>query len=124
MLFCRTTRSCRKLTKPTRESSSTASNSTPEQVRAYMAQSAMPHLEGRVVDLACSQCGEPHFEQGEHAFTPHIDHECHGCGHVFQAPGQIKKTIGNPFVGVRRKLALAATGPLREDKLGLRPETI
>ena len=41
-----------------------------------------------------------------------------------RAPGQLKKTIGNPFVGVRRKLALHALRPVREDKLGLRPETI
>jgi hypothetical protein len=96
----------------------------PEQVRTYMAQSAMPHLEGRVVHLVCPSCGEPHFEQGDHAFTPHIDHACHACSHVFQAPGQMKKTIGNPFVDIRKKLAQYATGPLREDKLGLRPETI
>ncbi len=94
------------------------------QVRTYMAQSAMPHLEGRVIDLACPKCSTPHFEQGELAFTPHIDHECHVCGTSFQAPGQLKKTIGNPFVGIRRKLSLSAVGTLREDKLGLRPETI
>ncbi|WP_225879015.1 hypothetical protein [Zeimonas arvi] len=96
----------------------------PEQVRTYMAQSAMPHLECRVVDLTCPHCGEAHFERGKHAFTPHVDHECHSCGETFQAPGQLKKTIGNPFVGLRRKLGLNATGPVREDKLGLRPETI
>jgi len=96
----------------------------PVQVRTYMAQSAMPHLEGRVVDLVCPNCAEPHFERGDHAFTPHIEHECYACGQTFQAPGQVKKTIGNPFVGIRRKLAANATGPLREDKLGLRPETI
>lgn len=95
-----------------------------EQVRTYMAQSAMPHLEGRVVDLACPKCSMPHFERGELAFTPHIDHECHACGTAFQATGQLKKTIGNPFVGIRHKLALSAVGTLREDKLGLRPETI
>lgn len=96
----------------------------PDQVRIYMAQSAMPHLEGRVVDLICPHCREPHFERGEHAFTPHINHECHSCGETFQAFGQKKKTIGNPFVGVRGKLAPNATGPVREDKLGLRPESI
>lgn len=96
----------------------------PEQVRTYMAQSAMPHLEGRVVDLVCPHCGKPHFERGEHAFTPHIDHECHSCGETFKASGQMKKTIGNPFVGVRKKLSLSAAGTVREDKLGLRPETI
>lgn len=95
-----------------------------EQVRTYMAQSAMPHLEGRVVDLTCPYCGEAHFEHGEQAFTPHIEHECHRCGSQFQAPGQIKKTIGNPFVGVRKRLALTAISPVRDDKLGMRPETI
>ena len=95
-----------------------------EQVRTYMAQSAMPHLEGRVVDLTCLHCESPHFDRGEHAFTPHINHECHACGETFQAPGQLKKTIGNPFVGVRKRLAANAVGALREDKLGLRPETI
>lgn len=97
----------------------------PEQVRTYMAQSAMPHLEGRVVDLVCPHCGEPHFERGELAFTPHIDHDCHSCGKTFQASGQKKKkTIGNPFVGMREMLAQNAIRPVREDKLGLRPETI
>ena len=95
-----------------------------EQVRTYMAQSAMPHLEGRVIDMACPHCGSAHFERGAHAYTPHINHECHSCGMPFQARGQLRKTIGNPFAGVRKKLALNATGPLREDKLGLRPETI
>lgn len=96
----------------------------PEQVRTYMAQSAMPHLEGRVADLICPHCGEAHFEYGENAFTPHIDHECQLCGETFQATGQKKKMIGNPFVGVRKKLALNAVGLVREDKLGLRPEAI
>lgn len=96
----------------------------PEQVRTYMAQSAMPHLEGRVVDLMCPNCRSPHFDQGERALTPHINHECHACAETFQAPGQTKKTIGNPFVGVRERLAATSTGALRTDKLGLRPETI
>jgi hypothetical protein len=96
----------------------------PEQVRTYMAQSAMPHLEGRVIDLVCSKCGVHHFDQDEHAFTPHIDHECHSCGAMFVASTQMKKVIGNPFVGVRQHLAEKATGTLRNDKLGLRPETI
>jgi transposase-like protein len=92
--------------------------------RTYMAQSAMPHLEGRVVGLNCPKCGEPHFDVDELAFTPHIDHICASCGTRFTARGQMKKTIGNPFVGVREKLAGNAPNPLRSDKLGLRPETI
>lgn len=94
------------------------------QVRTYMAQSAMPHIEGRVVDLACPSCGLAHFDQDEWAFTPHVDHCCKGCGATFQASSQLKKTIGNPFAGVRRRLAQLAPNTLREDKLGLRPETI
>jgi transposase-like protein len=94
------------------------------QVRTYMAQSSMPHLEGRIVDLVCPSCGESHFDQAEMAYTPHIDHECHSCETLFRSQTQIKKTIGNPFVAVRRELATKALNPMREDKLGLRPETI
>lgn len=94
------------------------------QVRTYMAQSAMPHIDGRVIELTCPNCGQAHFDCGEWAYTPHIEHVCGGCGASFQAPGQLKKTIGNPFVGVRRRLSQRAPNPLREDKLGLRPETI
>lgn len=93
-------------------------------VRVYMAQSAMPHLEGRVVALACPSCDLEHFDQGDMSFTPHIDHECHSCGTVFQSPTQMKKTIGNPFVATRKKLALKAPNLLRNDKLGLRVESI
>jgi transposase-like protein len=92
--------------------------------RTYMAQSAMPHLEGRVVDLSCPKCGAPHFDANELAFTPHIDHICASCRTHFTSRGHMKKTIGNPFIGVREKLARSAPNPLRHDKLGLRPETI
>lgn len=94
------------------------------QVRHFMAQSAMPHLEGRLVALRCRACGEPHFDTGELAFTPHINHDCASCGASFTAPTQTKKTISNPFAAVRTSLAASAPNPLRNDKLGLRPETI
>lgn len=94
------------------------------QVRHFMAQSAMPHLEGRIIALKCRACGEPHFDTGELAFTPHIDHDCMSCGARFTAPTQTKKTIGNPFAAERVTLASNASNPLRNDKLGLRPETI
>lgn len=95
-----------------------------EQVRHYMAQSAMPHLNGRVVELICCKCGHGHFDRGELAFTPHTSHECEHCGYTFQSTLQMKKTIGNPFVGVRKRLALRTSLVLRNDPLGLRPETI
>jgi len=94
------------------------------QVRTYMAQSSMPHLEGRVIDLVCPSCGESHYDEADMAYTPHIDHECHSCGIWFRSLTQIKKTIGNPFAAVRRELAAEAPNPLRQDKLGLRPEAI
>lgn len=96
----------------------------PEHVRHYMAQTAMPHLEGRVMSLACPGCGHDHFDQGELAFTPHIEHCCEECGAVFQSPSQLKKTISNPFVSARQQLAAKTTRTLRYDPLGFRPETI
>lgn len=95
-----------------------------EQVRFYMAQSAMPHLDGRIVSLTCPSCGTPHFDIGELAYTLHIDHHCHTCGSVFQNHQQIKKTISNPFVAIRARLARQTDRTLRHDALGLRPETI
>ncbi len=94
------------------------------QVRLFMAQSAMPHLEGRVVSLECPSCQAPHFDTGEDAFTPHMEHHCMSCGTIFSARSSIKKTIGNPFADIRRMLGANAPHPLRNDKLGLRPETI
>lgn len=94
------------------------------QVRIYMAQSAMPHLEGRVVNLVCPKCKHDHFDEGVLAFTPHIEHECGHCGAVFRAKTQTKKTIGNPFVAVRHELAANAVNTLRNDRLGLRVEAI
>jgi len=93
-------------------------------VRQFMAQSAMPHLEGRIVAMDCTSCGKSHFDSGELAFTPHIDHECTSCGVRFTSRTQVKKTIGNPFAATRLLLARHAPNPLRNDKLGLRAETI
>ncbi|MBN6111409.1 hypothetical protein [Xanthomonas bonasiae] len=95
-----------------------------EQVRYYMAQSALPHIDGRLVALSCPQCKAPHFDKGNLAYTPHIDHECHFCGAIFQNRSQLKKTISNPFVETRVRLAKYTNRTLRKDKLGLRPETI
>lgn len=96
----------------------------PQQVRFYMAQSAMPHLEGRVMALNCTACGAPHFDTGERAYTPHVDHECEACGAMFGSGAALKKSIGNPFVAVRTRLGTNATNPLRPDRLGYRPETL
>jgi predicted RNA-binding Zn-ribbon protein involved in translation (DUF1610 family) len=95
-----------------------------DQIGTYAAQMVMPHIRDRVVALDCPSCGSPHFDIGEHAYTPHADHECSRCGHAFSAPTRLKLTIGNPFVEVRRQIAARSRAPLREHVLNLRPETI
>ncbi|WP_232484226.1 hypothetical protein [Burkholderia ubonensis] len=95
-----------------------------EHVRHFMAQKAMPHLEGRVVALDCPHCQTPHFDTAELAYTPHLDHKCVSCGKWFQAATRTRKTIGNPFAAVRLSLAETSPNPLRNDPLRLRPETI
>ncbi|WP_259675523.1 hypothetical protein [Burkholderia gladioli] len=95
-----------------------------ENVRYFMAQKAMPHLEGRVLALNCPHCRTPHFDTSELAYTPHLNHECASCGKWFQAATRTRKTIGNPFAAVRLSLSETSPNPLRNDPLGLRPETI
>jgi transposase-like protein len=94
------------------------------QVRNYMAQSAMPHLYGRIVHAECNRCGAKHFDIGENAFTPHVLHVCDTCSQSFTAKGRVKKVICNPFVDVRRLLATTAPNPLKSERLDLRAETI
>jgi transposase-like protein len=76
----------------------------PTMIRVYMAQNSLPHIAGRVVDIFCPQCGEPHFDIGENAYTPHSWHSCHSCGTEFQSKTRRKKTIGNPVVSILREL--------------------
>lgn len=94
----------------------------PLAVRYFMAQQALPHIAGRVVALTCPECGSPHLDVGEHAYTPHLDHLCGQCGATFRSPTRVKNVVGNPFVATRQTLALHAVRPVRVDKLGLRPE--
>jgi len=95
-----------------------------DHVRTYMAQSAMPHLDGRIISICCPACSMAHFDSGVDAYTPHVDHVCQRCGTLFKTKGQLKKTISNPFVALRGELALNSPNQLRNDSLGLRPETI
>ncbi|WP_222837835.1 hypothetical protein [Lysobacter antibioticus] len=94
------------------------------QIRYYMAQKSMPHLENRITSVNCSVCGHDHFDIGELAFTPHIEHNCSFCGTNFRPAGPVKKTISNPFHAAREKLSRLAVNPLRDDKLDFRPETV
>ncbi|MCI0558121.1 MAG: hypothetical protein MN733_06470 [Nitrososphaera sp.] len=83
----------------------------PTMVRVYMAQNALPHIAGRIVDILCPRCRAPHFDTDERAFTPHEHHLCINCGYEFQNKGRMRKTIGNPVHGVFA--SLADTAPRR-----------
>lgn len=93
-------------------------------VRFLMAQCALPHIEGRVVGIVCGVCGAPHFDTGEWAFTPHIDHSCDKCGAINRSNGRLRKTVGNPLVGTLESLASTAPRPPQRHALGLLPETL
>lgn len=77
----------------------------PVQIRYYMAQSNVERIKKRVAALACPKCGQPHFDQGEKAFQPHVQHTCAYCGHRFENAGRLKKVVSNPIVASLTKLA-------------------
>lgn len=84
-----------------------------EQLRVLMAQSVLTHLKGRLVSLVCPRCQQPHFDVGERAYTPHIDHICE-CGAEFSAPGRTKKVVSNPMLATLSKLEQSAMRPRRK----------
>ena len=93
-------------------------------VRTLMAQNTLPHITGRITDISCPQCDEPHFDSGEDAFTPHGTHICTRCGSEFRNKGRIRNTIGNPMVGLLNRLAESAVRPPQACKSGLLAETL
>jgi len=96
----------------------------PAMVRTLMAQSALPHIENRVVDLRCTSCGEPKFDSGEDGFDPKTTHHCAKCGEDFPSTGRLRKVIGNPLIGILERLASYAPRPPQKHELGLLPETL
>jgi transposase-like protein len=93
-------------------------------VRILMAQNALPHIAGRVTDICCPRCAEPHFDTGEHAFTPHERHICTRCCNEFRAKGRFRHTIGNPMVGLLDRLGQSAVQPRQQHKSDLLTETV
>jgi transposase-like protein len=93
-------------------------------VRVFMAQSALPHIEGRVISLNCPDCNEPHFDKGEAAFTPHDLHSCHGCGFEFKSTKRVRKTIGNPMIEMINRLSENAVREPQVHQSNLLPETL
>lgn len=91
-------------------------------VRTSMAQSALPHISGRIRSIDCPNCGESHFDKGEKAFNPHIDHRCEYCDTKFRCKGRLRKTIGNPINDVLEQLTKYAVNSPQKHDLGLLPE--
>lgn len=93
-------------------------------VRFAMAQSAMPHIGGRVLSIRCPHCGKQHLDKDDLAYTPHETHECEHCWKKFKASGRTKLTIGNPMGYLKELLAKTAIRAPQEHNLNLRKETI
>lgn len=93
-------------------------------VQVYMSQNALPHIAGRLIDVRCPGCKEPHFDIGELAFTPHENYVCHKCGLEFRSKGRRRKTIGNPIVGILKHLSQNAPRIPQNHESNLLPETL
>jgi transposase-like protein len=96
----------------------------PQMVRFYMAQCALPHLENRVKTIICPHCEATHFDTGELAFTPHIEHLCEQCGRRFVGQGRLRMVISNPVVSLIDRVGKLAPRAPRVHNMGLLPETI
>lgn len=77
----------------------------PQEVAYLMAQQTLSFLHGKIAALKCPSCGEETLETGNDAFWPHADHQCAGCGEVFQASGRRRLVVSNPLVRKIRELA-------------------
>lgn len=95
----------------------------PVMVRTLMAQSALPHLAGRVVSQSCPRCGAAAFARGEAAFHAVSSHRCQHCSQTFPSVGKLRNLVPNPLVDVLRALGLTAPRPPRSHDIGLLPET-
>ena len=96
----------------------------PAWVRVMMAQNGLPHIAGRVVQARCTSCGASHVDEGELAFTSHVEHVCERCGAYFTSRGRLRKTIGNPVVGQMEALSQTAVRSPQQLDLELIPETL
>jgi hypothetical protein len=96
----------------------------PALIQILMAQSALPHIHGRVVDTSCPKCGKGHFDTATDSFTPHQVHNCGGCGTAFRSRGRLRNTIGNPAVGTIAALADWAVRPQQIHRTNLLTETL
>jgi hypothetical protein len=85
----------------------------PRMMRLMMSQRLVPELRLAVRAFDCPACGEAHFDDGRDGCTPHLEHECHRCGHRFPAPGADGPTIGNPILAALDRAARTAPRPMQ-----------
>jgi hypothetical protein len=93
-------------------------------VRAYMAQNILPHINGRTTTLYCTDCGQPHRSTGAHAYTPTDTHVCSNCGTSFRTRGKLRRMISNPVADQILALARFAPTTIQKFDLKLIPETL
>jgi transposase-like protein len=96
----------------------------PTHIRTLMAQTALPHISGRVVAISCPECGNAHFDTGAESFTPHDQHTCPACKATFRSPGRFRKTIGNPAIRMLAALREKAVRTPQVHESCLLPETL
>ena len=93
-------------------------------VRTFMAQTALPHIAGRVISINCPFCKRSQFNTGDDAFTAIVDRSCEHCHRRFSAPGRLRKTIANPLPAILERLGRTAPRPPRKHSMDLIPETL
>lgn len=96
----------------------------PSMVRTLMAQTALPHLNERVVSLVCPDCATPQFDAGSEGFTPKVNRRCGACASEFRHRARLRNVVSNPLGLLLDRMAKSATNPRRIHVPALIPETL
>ena len=91
-------------------------------VRVAMAQSALPHLRGRIRAANCPDCHAPQFCVGESGFTPRPKHRCGACRREFAPRERLRRTVLNPLPAVLARLTEGAPRRPQRHDMGLTRE--
>ena len=95
-----------------------------EQIRIYMAQRSLPHIEGRIKSITCQNCKHEQFDTDKLAFSPTVNKHCNNCGEKISPEGRLRKVIANPVIARLEKIAQVTSRPLQTHDLKLIPESI
>ena len=91
----------------------------PVMVRTLMAQSALPHIENRIVSLTCIRCLKSEFSVGDEAFAPKAGRTCSICGEKLKGAARLRKAISNPIIGFLEELGRDAPRTPQKHSSGL-----